>query len=145
MPAAKRRKRRISRKRATRKVTGKPQAPVALKPKSLTVGAPQIGAPQLLQRAREVNNALRKLPANAPLAQADRQNIRRALSILTNGQVGGVSFKHKDPKAAKRKAWQTLKHYAGIVADKAAEQVGKRLGDAVVMGALWEALRRLLE
>jgi hypothetical protein len=81
------------------------------------------------------------------LAKADREKIRRALSVLTDGQVGGFRFKLKDTKVAKQTAWQTLKHYAEIVADKAAEQVGKRLGDAVVnvaMVALWEALKRLL-
>jgi hypothetical protein len=104
--------------------------------------------PQLvLQHAREVERAIRELPPTASLAEADRREIRRALSVLTDGQVGGFKFKLKDRKAAKQAAWETLKRYAKIVGDKAAEQVGKRLGDAVVTGAtvaLWEALKQLL-
>ena len=103
--------------------------------------------PLVLRHAREVERAIHKLPPDAPLAKADRDKIRRALSVLTDGQVGGFKFKLKDPKAAKQTARQTLKHYAKIVGDKAAEQVGKRVGDAVVnvaIVALWEALKRLL-
>jgi hypothetical protein len=88
-----------------------------------------LASAELVQRAREVESAIRKLPLDAPLAKADRQNIHRALSILTDGQVGGFKFKLKDPKAAIRKAAQTLKHYTKTLV--------KVAGDAaIVLGAL---------
>jgi hypothetical protein len=98
----------------------------------------------VLHHARQVDAALRKLPPDALLAKSDRDDIRRALSVLTDGEVGGLKFKLKDSReAAKQRAWQRLKHYAVKIGDKAAERVGERLGDAVVasaLAALWKAL-----
>jgi hypothetical protein len=94
----------------------------------------------VLQRAREVERAIHKLPLDAPLGKADRQKIRRALSVLTDGQVGGFKFKLKDPKAAKRKAGQTLKHYAETVV-KVAGAATKVAGAVTI---LLDALQKLV-
>jgi hypothetical protein len=87
---------------------------------------------ELVLHAQQVARALRNLPPGAPLAEADRDEIRRALSVLTAGQVGGFQFKLRDREKAKQNAWRKLKHYSEVIGDEAAKEVGKRLGEAGV-------------
>jgi hypothetical protein len=61
---------------------------------SLT-GAP---ADLVLRRAKEVEAAMAKLPAGA-LHTNQKEAIRRNLSVITDGEIGGYKFKLKDRKA----------------------------------------------
>jgi hypothetical protein len=102
--------------------------------------------------ARQVMGAMNKLSPGAPLTETDQEEIRLALAVLTDGEVGRIKFKLKDPREAKRRAWQKLKYYAEKVGDKAAdkyyaEKVGDKAADRIANAALialWEALKWFL-
>jgi hypothetical protein len=118
---------------SSRKQPRKPSAPTQTLKPGLVLDEDVIhtaAAELVVQQAHEVAKALHQLPQGkgAPLGDADRREIRGALSIVTGGQVGGIKFSLKDREKAKRHAWRKLKHYAEIISDEAAKAAGKRLG-----------------
>jgi hypothetical protein len=98
----------------------------------------------IYRRASEVAEAMARLPPDIPPSEADRQEIHRALAVITDGRVGELKFKLRDPKKAKSNARETLKRYAKevlkITATAAAQEMAKRAG-----GAAWSAFAEALK
>jgi hypothetical protein len=69
------------------------------------------GPAELVVRAKRVDAALASLPPGS-LSDAQKDDIRRDLSVITDGEVGGYKFKHKDRKTAKQNARRRLKEIA---------------------------------
>ena len=120
----------------------------------LTGGAAEL----IVRRAQEVEAAMALLPAGA--LHANREDaIRRNLSVVTDGAVGGhkVAVKRKSRRATKRRAAKaedrrpkkssavkSLRRIARDLTNKATAKMAEQAGTAAWV-ALAEALKRLVE
>jgi hypothetical protein len=93
---------------------------------------------ELVLRARKVEKAMTRLPPGA-LHGRREQAIRRNLSLLTDGEVGGYRFKVKDRKAARQSASKSLKRTLGDLTKKAAGKMIEKMAEQAG-GAAWLAL-----